>query len=151
MFGLQAGLVAPEVSGAYRFGTAAILLFPLASTTKKPLYFSRREHTFLALQGMSMLALNIFFLYLAAHHLPSGLNAVVSSMASIINVAVGAIICRRMALRTPFIGASTGVVGVAVIFWPEIKNLELTQGAGLGLLLSLVGSTSFAVSIIVGE
>ena len=90
MFELQEGVVPPEVSGAYRFGLAAILMFLWAASMGAPLRFSGREHLFLGLQGVLMFALNIFFLYLAAQYLPSGLNAVVFSMASIISMGTGA-------------------------------------------------------------
>ena len=43
------------------------------------------------------------------------------------------------------------MLGVVIVFWPEIKSLELKQGIGLGLLLSLAGTTSFAISLLIGE
>ena len=64
MFELQEGVVPAEVSGAYRFGIAAVLMFIWAGAMGAPLRFSGREHAFLALQGVFMFALNIFFLYL---------------------------------------------------------------------------------------
>lgn len=128
----------------------AVLIFIWSGARREPLLFSGQEHGFLALQGALIFALNIFFLYLATQLIPSGLNGIVFSMASVISMAAGAIICRRMPFVTSLIGALMGMVGVAVIFLPEIKSLELTRRADLGLLLSLAGTTSLAVSVIVG-
>ena len=58
---------------------------------------------------------------------------------------------RKAPSMTLLIGGLTGVLGVVVVFWPEIKSLELKQGVGLGLLLSLAGTTSFAISLLIGE
>ena len=151
MFDLQTGIVPAEVSGVYRFAAAAIVMFFWARVRGDTLIFTAREHIMLALQGASMFALNIVFLYLAAGYLPSGLNAVVFSMASIISMFAGVIFCRRVPLVWSVIGAMIGVLGVAVIFWPEITGLELTEGTGFGLLLSLAGTTSFAVSVLIAE
>jgi len=151
MFDFQTGIVSPEVSGAYRFGIAALFMFIWAKMNRETLRFAIGEHTFLALQGAFMFALNIVFLYLAAWYLPSGLNAVVFSMASIISMGAGTFYYRKAPSMTLFIGGLIGVLGVVVVFWPEIKSLELKQGVGLGLLLSLAGTTSFAISLLIGE
>ena len=151
MFDFQTGIVSPEVSGAYRFGIAALFMFIWAKMNRETLGFTAGEHAFLALQGAFMFALNIVFLYLAAWYLPSGLNAVVFSMASIISMGAGIFYYRKAPSMTLLIGGLTGVLGVVVVFWPEIKSLELKQGVGLGLLLSLAGTTSFAISLLIGE
>ena len=64
MFDFQTGIVSPEVSGVYRFGMAALIMFMWAIMNKETLRFVPVEHAFLALQGTFMFALNIVFLYL---------------------------------------------------------------------------------------
>ena len=122
MFDFQTGIVSPEVSGAYRFGIAALFMFIWAKMNKETLRFAIGEHAFLALQGAFMFALNIVFLYLAAWYLPSGLNAVVFSMASIISMCAGMIVYRKVPVMARLLGGLTGVIGVIIIFWPEINK-----------------------------
>jgi drug/metabolite transporter (DMT)-like permease len=47
------------------------------------------------------------------------------------------------------LGASLGVVGISVIFWPEIRGITTQSGADLGLLLSIGGTACFSLGSIV--
>jgi len=151
MFELQTGEVAAEVSTAYRFGAAAILMFAWAGVGKHLLRFNPGEHAFLALQGALMFSLNIFFFYVAALYLPSGLNAVVFSMSSIIIMFLTWAVHGSAPGVSALMGGFIGVGGVAVIFWPAVARFDFSSGTGLGLFLAVLGTLSFSFSMLVGE
>ena len=75
----QLGKVDPLLSVAYRFLLASVLLLAFSRLTRRNLRFSRREHLYMALQGMLLFSVNYWLVYLAAEHLTSGLVAVVFS------------------------------------------------------------------------
>ena len=76
----QLGQVAPAVSVVWRFALSASVLFAFALWRKLPLRFPRRDHLWIALQGLLMFGLNYVCVYLAEQSLASGLVAVASSV-----------------------------------------------------------------------
>jgi len=76
---LQLGNVAPEVSVAYRFAIAALLLLLFCWVRKKQLRYSVREHIWMAVQGFFLFCSNYVIFYIATAHLTSGLVSVVFS------------------------------------------------------------------------
>ena len=151
MFELQTGPVAAEVSTAYRFGASAVIILVWALARRERLRFNLQSHFFLVLEGAFLFCFNLFFIYLAARYLPSGLNAVVFSMSSVLTMALTAVYGRKMPPATALAGALVGVLGVGVIFWPAIARLLAGEAsdAVLGLGLSLTGTTCFVLGGII--
>jgi drug/metabolite transporter (DMT)-like permease len=145
MIKFQIGVVPPEVSVAYRFAIAALLMFAWVALRRLPLRFSPRDHLFIALQGALIFCTNFVLFYLAAVSLATGLLAVVFSTASIMTLLVMAALKRRRPSAQTAVGALLGISGIALVFWPEIAAFTLGSGAGLGLLLSLGGTLSFSL------
>src|SRR5512135_3199925 len=75
----QLGVVAPEISVAYRFALAAMLLAAWCMATGRSLRFSARSHAFIALQGVLLFGLNYIAVYEAERYATSGLVAVLFS------------------------------------------------------------------------
>src|SRR5438105_9705954 len=75
----QLGVVAPELSVAYRFGLAAIVLFAWCIFTRRSLRFSGRAHGYLAALGVMLFGLNYIGIYWAERFVTSGLVAVLFS------------------------------------------------------------------------
>jgi hypothetical protein len=61
----QLGTAAPEVSIAYRFPLAAILLAAWCSVTGRSFRFSVRDHAFLAAPGVLLFSANFIAIYQA--------------------------------------------------------------------------------------
>jgi drug/metabolite transporter (DMT)-like permease len=139
----QLGLVAPSLSVAYRFTLAALLLFAWCRLRRLPLRFSRREHGFIALQGLCLFALNYLLFYLAELQITSGLAAVVFSTIVIMNILNG-----RLLLGTPLewqvlFSGGLGLFGLGLLFWPEMVAADFSGPVLEGLLLSF-GATYLA-------
>ena len=145
----QLGVVAPELSIAYRFSLAAILLFLYSAVRRLPLRFSRRQHLFMVLQGFLLFSFNYIMVYLAESHLTSGLVSLLFSTIIISNVVLGAIFLGAPVRMRVVLGALVGILGIGVIFYPELASFDLSGGGGLGVMLSLVSVVSASLGNIV--
>ena len=139
----QLGAVAPELSVAYRFGLAAIVLFAWCAATRRSLRFSAREHGYLAALGVTLFGLNYIGVYWAESFVTSGLVAVLFSTIVFMNPAG-----MRLAFGTPLstrtlIAATMGVAGVTLLFLPELDQATHGGSAGYGVAFAL-GATVIA-------
>lgn len=138
----QLGDVAPEASIAYRFGLAAIVLFVYCWFRKLPLNMSRSQHVWLACFGMSLFGFNYFMLYHAQQNINSALACIAFSTLLFFNI-----INARIWYKTPIsmqvlIGGAMGLIGIVILFWPEVNSLSLTDTTIYGLALCLIGTMS---------
>ena len=145
----QLGVVSPELSIAYRFGLAAVLLILFSLLRRLPMGFSLKNHGYFALQGFLLFSLNYFLVYLAEGHLTSGLVAIIFSLIIVLNVLFGAIFLGNPVRVRVVIGAGLGLVGLAFVFWPEITSLSLSSQKILGMLLALVATISASLGNVV--
>jgi len=136
----QLGDVPEMWSIAYRFGLAALLLWLWCLWRKLPLKFSRRQHGWMALQGLFLFCLNYLLIYLATSNLTSGLIAVVFSSIVLMNILNGALFFGRPIEIKTLLGALLGILGIAFVFWPELAGLESNGSAFWGLVLSITGT-----------
>jgi drug/metabolite transporter (DMT)-like permease len=139
----QLGVVAPDVSVAYRFGSAALVLAGWCLVTRRSLRFSAREHVYIALQGVLMFGLSYVGVYWAERYATSGLIAVIFSTIVFMNP-VGAhfLFGTSVTLRT-LVAAALGVTGVALLFVPELMQARHGGEAALGFIYG-IGSTVIA-------
>lgn len=136
----QLGDVPEMWSIAYRFGLAALLLWFWCLWRKLPLSFNRRQHGWMALQGLFLFCLNYLLIYLATSDLTSGLIAVVFSSIVLMNILNGALFFGRPIEFKTLLGALLGILGIAFVFWPELAGLEGNGSAFWGLVLSIAGT-----------
>ena len=138
----QLGVVPPQLSVAYRFLLASVLLFAFIKVRKLPLKFSRRDHAFMALQGLLLFSINYFLVYLSELYISSGLAAILFSTLIVLNV-----LFARLFLGTPIqirvlVGAFMGLSGIALIFAPEVASFNFQGGTGLGLALAMLSAAT---------
>lgn len=141
----QAGPVAPELSVAYRFTIAATLVFLWALAARQRLAFPWRTHLLLVVMGICMFSFNFYFFYRAAAFVTSGLLAVVFSMTVVLNIINGRFLLGRRATPRTLVAAALGVLGIVVLFSPEIGRFDLADEGSLGLLLALTGTLCFSL------
>ncbi len=146
---LQLGVVAPEMSIAYRFLLAALVLGIYVLIRRLPMRFDLRQHLFIALQGLFLFSLNYILVYLAELALTSGLVAIVFSTIIIMNVLLAALLLGDPVRPRVVMGAVTGLLGLTLVFWPEVRDLQLTGDRGLGLVYSFVAVLSASIGNIV--
>jgi drug/metabolite transporter (DMT)-like permease len=139
---LQTGVVPVELSIAYRFLLAAAMLFVYCFATGRRLRFALRDHLFMAAQGICLFSLNYILFYRASLDMPSGLMAICFSTITLMNIGNGALLFRSPVEPRTFMGALLGLLGLMLVFWPEITGFGLRSRAGAGLLLSLLATYS---------
>lgn len=138
----QLGEVAASWSIAWRFAIAAALLLVFCGLRARRLTFGWREHFGMALQGFFLFSANYYVLYLAIGAIASGLVAVVFSTIQLMNVAFAAILFGHPIRPRVLAGGAFGIVGLALLFRPELGAFSFTGPAALGLALSLLGTAS---------
>jgi drug/metabolite transporter (DMT)-like permease len=140
----QLGVVAPEVSLVYRFGLAAVCVFAYARATGSPLALSLRDHRMVALQGATLFCLNYWMTYLSTQYLTSGLVAVLFTSIIFFNLVNGRLIFGTPVERRVLFAAAAGMLGVALLFLPELQaamhDAAIARGAALALLATYVAS-----------
>jgi drug/metabolite transporter (DMT)-like permease len=143
----QLGRVEPEASVTYRFLLASLLLFAYCAARRLPLRFSRRDHAWIALQGMTMFGASYVLVYYAEQHIVSGLVAVGFSASPLIGM-----FGQRLFFGTPITariaaGSLLGIAGIGPVFAPELGNFRDGDRPVLGpvftmlsVLFSMLGS-----------
>lgn len=137
---LQLGHVAPEVSVVYRFAIAALLMLSLAAAAGRSLRFPWRTHLGIAMQGVPLFSINYLLFYVATAHLPSGLVAVIFSTIVAWNIVFGALLLGLQVRARAVAGAAMGVVGLGLIFAPDLLAIEASRATLVGLALAFVAT-----------
>jgi len=146
---LQLGVVAPEVSVFYRFALSAAVMYAFCRATGRAIDFRPRDHAWVAAQGLFLFGSNFYLVYLGAQYLPSGLVSILFSMIIVMNVAGGALLLRNPLEPRMVIGAVFGIGGIAVVFWPELADFDLSRDGAKGMVLVLCGTASAATGMLV--
>jgi drug/metabolite transporter (DMT)-like permease len=145
----QLGVVAPELSIAYRFFLAAFILLAFSLVRRLSLRFNWREHLFIALQGFFLFSLNYILVYLAEEWLTSGLVAIVFSTIVISNVVFGALFLRNPIRARVVIGGVLGIIGLVLVFWPELSSLDLSSEKIVGFGMAFAATISASLGNII--
>ncbi|WP_207063565.1 DMT family transporter [Motiliproteus sp. SC1-56] len=136
----QLGVVEPVLSVAYRFALAALMLLLYCGLRRRPLRFSRRDHLFILAQGASLFGVAYWLFYLATQSLTSGLVAICFSSVVFMNVLNGRLFLGRPVRASVLAGAAVGVVGMGLVFWPELASVQAGSGALAALGTGLLGA-----------
>lgn len=140
---LQVGTVPNEVNIVWRFAIAAAIMLAWMIGSGRRWRFPPADHLRFAALGVLLFSSNFLLFYYGAGYLVSGLLSVVFSLASMVNLLLGALVMgERPAMRT-MVGAVVGFTGVALMFWPEIAAHGLSGGTLTGLLFCVAGTLSF--------
>lgn len=133
----QLGSVAPELSVFYRFLLASAMLFAWCLARGLPLRFPRREHLWIALQGVLMFSVSYVSVYYAEQYVVSGLVAVGYSASPFLNMVAMRVFHRSpMTLRVAA-GAALGIVGITLVFWPEFSHIRADRNVALGAFFTM--------------
>ncbi len=134
----QLGSVAPEASVTYRFLLAGVVLSLWARFKGEPLALTARQHGWMALLGL-FYAVNYAFIYRAEMQISSGLVAVAGSAMLFFNIVLSRWLFNSPITRELTLGAGLGVLGMLLVFWPEVAAFSGRDGT-LGVVYALVGS-----------
>ncbi len=141
----QVGVVEPEISVVWRFLLASPMMFTLAFARGEQLRFPLQDHLALLGLGIALFCTNFALFYYGAKWITSGLLAVIFSLASVVNVWLGALVLGAAVDRRVVLGGALGFCGVAAMFYPEIAGTRLDPHVLLGLALCIGGTLSFCL------
>jgi drug/metabolite transporter (DMT)-like permease len=136
----QLGTVEPEVSIAYRYAAAALVLFVWCWLRGLSLRFSMKDHAYFVLLGLLLFCLNYIFAYRAQVHITSALAAIVFSTMLWMNIILSRVFFGTRATSRVLIGALLGVSGIVVLFAPQIESIAVTDSVLFGSILAFGGA-----------
>jgi drug/metabolite transporter (DMT)-like permease len=143
----QLGHVAPVVAVAVRFALAGTVVLTLSRLRGGTWRFSWIDHARFAFQGAFLYGISYVCVYEAERHVVSGLVAVGYSASPLVTGLGAAGLFKTRVTSRFLLGGVLGLVGVALIFWPEFGQAaaerDTTLGAALtvaAVLLSAIGS-----------
>ena len=128
----------PEASVTYRFFLASMLLFAYCGIRKLPLRYPAREHLWIALFGVLMFSASYICVYYAEQRIVSGLVAVGYSASPLLSM-----LGQRVFFGTPMtakmaLGSVLGIVGITLVFWPEIAHFSAGEAAAAGATFTVL-------------
>ncbi len=138
----QLGEVQPVLSVSYRFIIASAVLFAYVRLFKhKTLVpLTKQQHTTIALQGFFLFSINYVLFYFGTGYLTSGLVAIIFSTMTIMNIVNQAIFFRIKINPQVTLGSIVGLIGITLVFWPEITNAKIADTTATGILLCIAAS-----------
>ena len=146
----QLGTVAPEVSIFYRYLLASALLFSWCRYRNVNLRFGVRAHVNFLMLGILLFSLNYITTYHAQQYITSALTAIAFSMMVWMNIVNARLFFGTRAGWRVIAGSILGVIGIAVLFQPQVEHFSLTDltlyGAGLAVLGAFLASLGNMVS-----
>ena len=147
----QLGEVPILVSIFYRFALASLLLMPFMLLTKRLQKASLEDHGFFLLQELCLFSLNFICFYYATSFISSGLVSVIFSLACIYNAVNNRIFYTEPITRTIVLGSVFGLIGLSLIFYPELNQTQFDADSFKGIALSLLGTLFFSFANIISK
>ncbi len=135
----QLGHVPPEWSIVYRFALAALIMAALVIGQKIKAAASWRQHGLLMLYGLFQFCLNFVFVYRAEMIIPSGMMAVIFGLMVIFNPLLARLVMGTTLSRATLIGGIVSVIGVSLMFLPQIRSFSLADSGVRGIGTALLG------------
>lgn len=133
----QLGSPVPVLTSVgWRFAIAALMLAALALRQGRSLKLPPAAHGYALVTGVVQYAGNYWAVYEAERYVPSGLVAVLFCLMVFMNALVAWLLWRQPVSRRFLVASSGAVLGVALIFWPELASTGARPEAALGLGLS---------------
>ena len=145
----QLGNIAPMVSVFYRFLLASLLLLLYCRFKGLNMRFTQKEHAFIAMQGFFLFAVNYLLFYITEIYLSSGLTAVVFSTIVFMNIFNGRMFLGSKIQFRMVLGAMIGLVGIVLVFMPELSDFSLDDKNFYGLLLGIAATFSASLGNII--
>ncbi len=133
----QLGSVAEEVSVAYRFGLASILLFAYAAVSGRRTRIPLDSYGHVVLMGVLMYSCSYMFVYHATSYVTSGLVAVIFSLIVVSNALFERIFFRKRLEGRMMLASFLGVSGITFLFWPEVTSFDFEDQTIVGVALAM--------------
>ncbi len=145
---LQLGVVAPEVSVAYRFLLAAGIMIPFCILTARSLRYSVADHLRIAAQGFLLFGTNFYLIYEGSAGLASGFVSILFATILIMNTVGGWVFMKAPVEIKAIVGAALGLGGITLIFWPEVRSFDWAGARSQDIMLVMAGTLSASLGML---
>lgn len=133
----QLGVVAEEVSVAYRFALGSLALFIYAAGSRRRVRIPRQHYPMVVLMGVLMFSANYLFTYYSINYVTSGLVAVAFSLIVVSNAFLERLFFKIPLERRLIVASLCGVAGITCLFWPEVETFSLADKSVYGVALAI--------------
>lgn len=147
----QLGEVDPLLSVGYRFSLAVMLLGLWCWWKKLPLKLPGHIHIKMAAVGLSLYTLDYSMLYASQQYIISALVALMSSCIIYMNVLQRRIFLKKAFRSEVLTGATLGLLGLALIFYPEFDKVKADHLLLLGIGLAIASFYFASVGNVISE
>jgi len=147
----QLGVVEPEVSIVYRYAMASVVLLFWCKFRGLSLKFKVKDHLYFVVLGLLLFCLNYILAYRAQVHITSALAAIAFSTMLWINIVLSRVIFGTRATPRVLLGAAFGIVGIVVLFAPQIQTVSLSDSVFFGSMLALGGALTASCGNMVSQ
>lgn len=141
---LQIGEVALAASIVYRFALAAAVLFAVLLLSRRLQKLDRRGQLICLAQGLCLFCVNFLCFYTASQWIPSGLIAVIFSTATLWNALNARLFFKQRIAANVLAGGALGLLGLGLLFGPELAGHAASRETLLGIGLALLGTLCFS-------
>ncbi len=145
----QLGIVHPQMSVAYRFLLSGLLLFIYCLAKRKKMNFSLKEHALIFFMAIFIFSTNYIFIYRSSAYLASGLESIVFSTLTFMNIFNSRIFLKQKISKEVFLATLMGFTGILLIFNKELKHFNGSHEIILGFALGLVSAYSASLGNII--
>ncbi len=136
----QLGSVAVEVSLAYRFGLAALIMWVFCMWKKVPMKFSKSNHFYTLLLALGNFSMNYVILYWAQNYLTSAMTSIAFSTLLLMNIVNTRLFFGKPIALRIYLGSILGVLGIVALFWNDLMVMNAGSESLWGLALALMGT-----------
>ncbi|MBO3274771.1 DMT family transporter [Pseudomonas schmalbachii] len=141
---MQMGPVAIPLSIFYRFALAALVLFAILLLSRRLQSLGKRGQLICLAQGLCLFCLNFICFYSASQWIPSGLVAVVFSTSTLWIAMLARLFFGQRIAPNVLAGGALGLLGLGLLFWPELADHAASRETFYGLGLALLGTLCFS-------
>jgi drug/metabolite transporter (DMT)-like permease len=137
----QLGVVPATWSVSYRFGIATVGMFILGAVMRLPLRLESRLLPWVLMLGVMQFTFNFNFVYLAEHHITSGIVAVLFALLIVPNALFAKWWLGRPFGKAFLLGSLIACIGVALLLIQEYRAAPVSSEAvllGVGFTLGAV-------------
>ncbi len=147
----QLGIVPEELSIAYRFYIASLILIIFCIFFKRKFNLKLNEFKWVFLQGIFLFSLNYYFIYLGTNYVKTGLVAVIFSTVTIFVILNGVLFFKKKINNNVFLGAIFGILGLILIFNKELQQYSFNNKIIMGIILNLIGTYFASIGMLISE
>lgn len=146
----QVAEVSAAASLTYRYLGAGLVLLILSAMAGRRVRLTGPEHLWCMIQGLVMYSFGYWLTYIVTEWLTTGIIALMFASTSAITMVMTAILTRRLPAGRAALGALMGVIGIGLVFSPEITRTSINGPESWASVLVAFAVVLFAAGGLIG-